>query len=212
MMYKYYLRNKYMSIFKDKTYLITTDWAYPFGGGEEFLYQTMDWANNLEMNCYWLCFSNRGNPFDNFDVINQKNGNGKIIKIPGGFTQQKLHNWLILFNPDIVHHQGHMRKNFYISCEKLRIKFMSGYHFWTGAILLNDKKSNINIVNRITGDSIRVYDIDKRGIKRRSVPCLSTLCVATNSSACGMTFEPLVLYKNESRSHSFLCGDLLQYP
>ena len=45
------------NIFKNKTYLILSKWAYPFGGGEEFLYQTTKWAYDLGMKCYWICFS-----------------------------------------------------------------------------------------------------------------------------------------------------------
>ena len=96
------------SIFVDKVYLIATYWTYPFGGGEEFMYDTMEWAHNLGMRTYWISFSNSKNEnFKEFDIVQHKFG--KILHIPNGFTVNKLSNWIYLLRPDIIHHQGNMR-------------------------------------------------------------------------------------------------------
>jgi hypothetical protein len=46
------------NIFDNKIYLITTLWSYPYGGGEEFMYDTMCYAHNLKMKVIWISFTN----------------------------------------------------------------------------------------------------------------------------------------------------------
>lgn len=135
------------NILKKKVYVVVSIWSYPFGGGEEFLYQTMEWAHKLGMKAYWLSFTNPSidnKPFTDFAVTNYPFGN--MISIPDGFSEVTLTNWLKILRPDIVHHQGHFRKSFFLVCEKLRIEFCSGFHFWTGGIILSEEKKNISIL------------------------------------------------------------------
>ena len=160
-----------MDFLKGKRYCIVSKWCYPFGGGEEFLYQTMDWASNNGMECYWLSFTKNNKPFDELDIkdaekyssssatdgdskeqcVRIHDGSsstpkGKLINIPGSLTSQTLYNWLKLLKPDIVHHQGHDRLLFYEVCESLRIEFLSGFHFWTGALILDPLYLNTEIL------------------------------------------------------------------
>lgn len=131
--------------FANKTYVVTSKWCYPFGGGEEFLYQSMQWATKLGMRSYWLSFTTGANrDFD--ELFIEETEYGILIKIPDGFSKKSLESWLKLLNPDIVHHQGHLRAEFYSVCHKLKIPFMSGFHFWTGAISLSPETLNINIL------------------------------------------------------------------
>lgn len=139
--------NSYLSsnILSDKTYLILTKWAYPFGGGEEFMYQTMEWAHNLNMRVYWLCICDSNNKnYTELEIDNHQYGT--IIKIPDGFVEKNILNWLKLIKPDIIHHQGHVRRDFYDVCSTLRIPFVSGFHFWHGSIILDPVHLNINIL------------------------------------------------------------------
>lgn len=129
----------------NKIYVITTYWTYPFGGGEEFMYDTMEWAYKLGMKCYWLAFANSKNKiFEEAEIINHDYGT--IIHIPDGLNIQNLKNWLYILKPDIVHHQGSFRDKFFMVCEELRIEFLTGYHFWTGGIILDPNKKNIEII------------------------------------------------------------------
>jgi len=131
--------------FKNKTFVILSKWSYPFGGGEGFLYQTMEWATRLKMNVYWLCFTDaKNNSFNQLTIDNYDCG--KIIKIPGGLNELNLINWLKILKPDLIHHQGHERMFFYKICRKLRLTLISGFHFWTGAIILNEQYGNIQIL------------------------------------------------------------------
>ena len=134
-----------MELLRDKIYLIVSLWGYPFGGGEEYLNETMYWAYEYGMKSYWISFSLPNNkPYDKLEIKN--NQYGKIINVPGGFTEKKLLNWLRLLNPDIVHHQGHLRSMFYNPCELLRINFMTGIHFWNGIIQLDSVCKNIDVI------------------------------------------------------------------
>jgi glycosyltransferase involved in cell wall biosynthesis len=137
--------NPITNTINNKIYVITTYWTYPFGGGEEFMYDTMEWAHKLGMKSYWLAFANfKNETFDELEVI--YHDYGTIIHIPNGFNIQTLKNWLYIIKPDIVHHQGSFREKFYMACEDLRIEFLTGFHFWTGGIVLDPDKKNIEII------------------------------------------------------------------
>jgi glycosyltransferase involved in cell wall biosynthesis len=132
------------TIFHKRIYLLTTYWTYPFGGGEEFMYDTMKWATQLGMKTYWIAFTDSKNrPFTDLKVRKEKYGT--IIDVPGGFTVADLSNWIRIIKPDIVHHQGHARLQFYLACEPYRVEFISGFHFWTGGIILDSIHRNILI-------------------------------------------------------------------
>lgn len=127
-------------------YMICTNWCYPFGGGEEFMYQTMEWAvKYLNATCYWISFSNANKKnHDRFEIKRDKFGTH--IYLSGGFNEKNLYLWLKILKPDLVHHQGNFREQFYTACELLRINFLSGFHFWTGGIKLNLLTGNYNIL------------------------------------------------------------------
>jgi glycosyltransferase involved in cell wall biosynthesis len=134
-----------MNLFTDKNYVIVSNWAYPFGGGEEYLYTTMEWAKKLGMKTYWICFCTANNKiYEDFSITEYEYGT--MIKLQGGLNKDVLRDWLFMLKPDIVHHQGGMRNIIYKVCKKLRIEFMSGFHFWTGGILLDPVHKNINIL------------------------------------------------------------------
>lgn len=134
---------------RNKVYLIVSKWGYPFGGGEEFLYQTMDFANKIGLDPYWLCFSNGKN--EAFQEISiEGHQYGSIIKIPGGFEDDNIYtqccNWIKILNPIVIHHQGHLRKIFYKIARDNKIEFMTGFHFWGGAIILDPIIKNVDIL------------------------------------------------------------------
>jgi len=168
-----------MSILKNKRYVIVSNWTRPFGGGEEFLFQTMQWASQLGMKSYWIGFCNAKNePFKEFELVVYDFG--LILKIPGGFSQKKTINWLKLLRPDIVHHQGQLRKDFFECCEQNRIEFMSGYHFWWGAICLDSEKKNVDILENAkyhTTDDELKYLYDKKYCNLYTVTKFVSNCI-----------------------------------
>lgn len=149
-------------ILKNKTIAITSLWGYPFGGGEEYLYQTAIWNKKYNITTYWLCFSNANNkPYDKLNIISIDGF--KIIQIPDGLNKKNLYNWLKILKPDLVHHQGHYRKDFYEVCSMLRIEFLTGAHFWSGIVDLDPEYGNIDIYenaskHKANPDFIELYD------------------------------------------------------
>lgn len=134
-----------MECLKNRTILILSFWGYPFGGGEEYLYQTAVWCVKMGMKCYWLSFSQSNNKEYSKLSIDKVN-DFYMIQVPGGFNEVNIYNWIKLINPDVVHHQGHLRENFYKIVSQLKIEFITGIHFWGGVIQLDQEHKNIEIL------------------------------------------------------------------
>lgn len=132
------------NILNNKTILILSAWGYPFGGGEEYLYQTAIWQKKYNINSYWISFSNANNkPYEEMEI---KEIDGFImLRLPGGFNINTIKNWVRLINPDLIHHQGHLRKEIFDAISEFNIPFVTGIHFWNGVIDLNTEYRNINI-------------------------------------------------------------------
>lgn len=125
-------------------YLIVTNISYPFGGGEDFLEQTMEWCSALGFQCYWISFKHvKNGDFKEFEII--KNRNGIMVHIPGGFNEKNLYYWIKLFNPTIIHTQGPNREEIVKVSSQHRIPILAGYHFWNGLIDLNPATFNKDI-------------------------------------------------------------------
>ena len=130
-----------------KKLLWITKWAWPFGGGEETFFDLMMWGlKNTEYIIYWICFEDQISIFDKLKII-KMGDNGKILKVPGGYSKQNIEAWVKLINPDLIHHQGPLKLDCLEICEKYRIPFLSAYHFWTDLIDLMPKYGNIDILN-----------------------------------------------------------------
>jgi glycosyltransferase involved in cell wall biosynthesis len=184
-------------MFKNKTYMILTKWCYPFGGGEEFMYQTMSWATALGMNSYWLCFSTAEN--ENFsELLIKQYPFGTIIQIPGGISEETIEYWLKLLNPHFVHHQGHMRSDFYNPCKKLRIEFLTGFHYWHGAFQMNPKKLNIDIIK-----NSKYHTVDQELINLWSEKYLTYYAVTEFVSECIKSVTGYEIMKHIYSSSSY---------
>lgn len=182
-------------------YVLTSVWSFPFGGGEEYLYQTLKWTN---MQNYWISFSDAKNkPYD--QLIIEKTEYCTFIKLPGGFVEENLYNWLKLLKPTVIHHQGHMREAFYTAAQRLRVEFISGFHFWTGAIILSPVYKNIDIIKNI-GE----HEVDPE-LKRLAVaPNCTLYTVSKYVQECidkisGINIKDLV-YSGSDRNAVYVTG------
>jgi glycosyltransferase involved in cell wall biosynthesis len=129
----------------NKIYVIATLWSQGGGGGEAFMEDTMEYAHKLGMKVYWLAFANMSNKtYDRLQIIKSKYGT--YINIPDGFSKDVLLNWLKLLKPDIIHHQGLLREDFYNASKELRTEFLTGFHFWNDGIELDVKTYNTDIL------------------------------------------------------------------
>lgn len=126
-------------------YLILTKWGYPGGGGEQFMYDTMRWAHLLNYEPYWISFNKFGNEeYDKTQIIESEYGT--LIYLSGGYNKKNIINWIKLLSPHFIHHQGTLREELYSMSKELRINFLTGFHFWNGAILLDPSTYNENIL------------------------------------------------------------------
>lgn len=135
-------------------YVIVTNWAFPFGGGEAFMYQTMEWATAMGMKVFWVCFSKSDNKtFERFEAVPaiSRDGSGKrigtLLRVPGGLNEKAIQMWVTLLRADIVHHQGGFRLEVARACNQARVPLMTGFHFWHGAILLDSEHGNVCILD-----------------------------------------------------------------
>lgn len=129
--------------------------AYPFGGGEAFFYECLNWALQLGIDVYWLSFVNANHqPHPTYsDTIIQcgsagsaRSAKAHLIHIPGGYSDETCRSWLKLIRPDFVHHQGALRREFLTICQELKIPMLTGFHFWSGGIQLSPRTANQDIL------------------------------------------------------------------
>jgi glycosyltransferase involved in cell wall biosynthesis len=131
---------------KGRIHLIVTNWGYPFGGGEDFMYQTMEWAHQFSMTTVWLCFAcakTRQN-YERSEIATHPYGT--VIKLTGGMSTETIALWIGLLRPAVVHHQGFGRKICYLACSRTNTPFVTGIHFWNEIIELDPEKKNTKIL------------------------------------------------------------------
>lgn len=144
-----------------RPYVVVTKWAYPYGGGEQFMRQTMRMVQ--PMHALWLAFYNaRNEPFERtvcepmFDDRPQEAVGDRdesapsllchVIKVGGGFSERRLYNWLRLLRPAVVHYQGALRTEIERAAHTLGVPLIAGFHFWHGMVALNERYNNVRII------------------------------------------------------------------
>lgn len=123
------------------------------GGGEKFLHQTAVWAIQTNLwNVVWISFVDHTlTPYEKFSISKSRINETSYIRyinIPG-YDSDHLTSWLALLRPNVIHHQGHFRKEIFEVAKELNIPMITGYHFWSGAVVLNNKTFNKNIIDNI---------------------------------------------------------------
>jgi len=157
-------------------YVIVTKWGYPYGGGEDYMLDTMHYATaHLRMHAVWLCYTDATNaPYTQTAVENvirlrndgpsdsQSPGNSLcdsevrartnatpmayIVRLMGGMRPRSVYAWLRLLQPTIVHHQGVEKTCVERACALLRVPLLSGFHFWQGLVRLNPRYGNVRML------------------------------------------------------------------
>jgi len=130
-------------------YAVVSHWRWPiFGGGEQFLYDTMGWAKEMGFETIWLCFANadpkQTREFPETQMI--QTPNGVVFQIAGGYTDESLREWLKRLRPRVVNHQGMQRIPIMRVCKEIGIPFITGLHFWHDAVDLDETTYNADIL------------------------------------------------------------------
>lgn len=151
------LSNKFKINSNKKKYCIVTQRGYPFGGGEDYLYDTMRLLHK-EYDCFWISFYDKS--FHEYsDLRFEETEYGLLIKVPLGFQSYILEQLLFKLKPNILNHQGERYLEFINVANKLNIPIINGYHFW-GELLDLKHYGNINMIHNINKFN-KHHDFDK---------------------------------------------------
>lgn len=135
-------------------FLVISRIGYPFGGGEQFLLQSAPLGKKI-----WVSFENKNRTSHSITRIYEQYG-VIFIDSAGGFQDMIVERWIRFFNPNMIHVQGIDSHIVSPLCEKLKIKCIIGYHFWTNLLIL---KNNVNIENQ----SIQIHPEFEKVLARR---------------------------------------------
>lgn len=122
---------------KLKYYMIITDKAYPHGGGEAFMWDTILPMKNKNFLVFWLSFNN--------SVTELKEDKNCIFCNFNSFQVESFQKVVSIIYPDVVHTQGLIALKVYPIFEKLRIPCLVGFHFWFGIFKEID---NIDMISK----------------------------------------------------------------
>ena len=136
-------------VLKGRILLIVTKWSYPFGGGEEFMYQSCEPSKAVGLIPVWVSFSDSAN--NNYKCSSARHDSDMdvfLIHASGGFTTENVEKYIRLFRPLMVHHQGVGRKLVADACQMMDIPFITGVHFWNEVIELDSECRNSKILEK----------------------------------------------------------------
>lgn len=129
--------------------LIITRTGYPFGGGEDFLRQTIDMNMRLGMRTVWLSFCDK-HQADHAQTLVGACDQGLVIQQSGGWNLEAMTFWILYLHPLVVHTQGPLAADVVELCAELNVPSMVGIHFWTGVITLSSDTCNQEILKHVT--------------------------------------------------------------
>lgn len=125
--------------------LFLTLWGYPFGGGEDFMYQSMAWFSDWGYDVYWISFSSQKSPYKTFEFIEEP-GRGFRLHVPGGWKNEYIAKWIWFLTPVAIHHQGARHIDAVRVAKDANIPCITGFHFWSDAVRLQEPWRNQNIL------------------------------------------------------------------
>ncbi len=145
-----------------KIYMIITDLSYPMGGGEDFMMDTINIANNLGFGCVWISFRDCiHGTYDN-DIINvtEQYIDHRVSK--NVLTSLVVKFAIDVYKPFMIHIQG--RVNSYIPnlISKYSVPCLIGYHFWSN--LVDISGLNRDILENIDKHSLVRAEIEKNDL------------------------------------------------
>lgn len=126
-------------------YLVCADLGYPpFGGGENWLIDTMKWMKKRGFVSIMICFADAIKK-TNFDKLNIVDDDDMFfIQYPRTMLNYNFIKLIKQLQPKCVSHQGSSREFYANLFNSLQIPFISGFCFWNDVIEFTNK-FNINM-------------------------------------------------------------------
>lgn len=132
----------------ESTVLIITRTGYPFGGGEDFLRQSIPMNTRLGLRTIWLAFCDRHQK-DYEQTSIEACDEGLLIRQSGGWNLDTMTYWILYVHPLVVHTQGPLAVEVVDLCASLNVPSIVGIHFWTGIITLAPDTGNREILKHV---------------------------------------------------------------
>ena len=122
--------------------------SYPFGGGEDFMRDMLNWAAARAYKVSWISFAEgRTLRAATERKVQTISGNITCIIPAGGYSEPILQNELKILNPSIVTTLGMNSLDFLHVCKTLSIPTLCGWHYWTDAVCLSPKTNNVDVLS-----------------------------------------------------------------
>ena len=132
-----------------KRCMFITKIAYPFGGGEKYLYDVFQWMESWGYDVLWIAFCDKFHqPFPN--TLWKR----PCVCVRGEFTKATIQAWIQCMQPDVIHTQGVGTPTIVDAAIDCCIPICVGFHFWTHLITLGSSG------NRAILDHIEEHKLD----------------------------------------------------
>lgn len=117
--------------------------SYPYGGGESFFLQTINWLSNYEI--IWISFQShtKGN-YTTEEIITHPTYTEIHI------LRNKLSHWLNKISPTVIHTMPEKDLDLIFTLEESGIPVLLGYHFWWGLICTDKLPINVDMEHNET--------------------------------------------------------------
>lgn len=134
--------------------LFVTMISYPFGGGEEFMFQVMKWCLDRNINVVWISFFDKNrktNPRFRVRTITSKKSSckGFLVDLKSEMSESTIQTWIRLVKPAFIKTQGWEMLSTTKIAKKFRIPVICGYHFWVDLVDLSPKYYNRDILQHM---------------------------------------------------------------
>lgn len=126
-------------------FVVVTKWSYPFGGGEAYCHELLEWCAGQFDECIWISFTTPDNRPHAVAAVESR-GAYMHLALPGGFSEEVLYHWVKLLRPRLVYTQGMLRYEIVRALHPLRIPVCTGLHFWNDVLRLAQPTYNMDIL------------------------------------------------------------------
>lgn len=143
-------------------YMIITELAYPMGGGEAYMYDTIRLMKN-EFAVVWVAFREEFSGRPQEEEIHYSKENSCLFHTTAkDYNVDSVKYFFTKYQPWIVHCQGDINRFMIEANKTFNIPIVAGFHFWSG-LIIPGLTMNINML-----ENYKKFKIDKTYISMDS--------------------------------------------